>query len=166
MNNLLFVALCLLLIYYFYRPHNKNNANRPFKHQTTQTDPLINRTQYTQTDELKESKATQTETDELIDPRKDELIRNFKEDLTDSKKDKRKLEEQVNFFTQNKGLIKEAVEMQLNFAQSLTTRNTELQEEELIQELKEVSNLSEEELQKQLQALKRTMAVVEQMPSN
>jgi phosphotransferase system glucose/maltose/N-acetylglucosamine-specific IIC component len=38
MNNLLFSALVIALIYYFffYLPTHKNNANQPLKHQATQ----------------------------------------------------------------------------------------------------------------------------------
>jgi len=70
MNNLLFTALCLALIYYFffYLPTPKK-ANQPFKHQETQTQKEV------------ENKAVQTELDE-----KDEQIKELKKELELDKK--------------------------------------------------------------------------------
>jgi hypothetical protein len=56
MNNLLFSALTIALIYYFffYLPTQKTNANLSFKHQATQTEREV------------ENKEVQTEKDEPV----------------------------------------------------------------------------------------------------
>src|SRR4051794_33302584 len=113
MNNLVFTALCLALLYYlFYRPSPKSNANPLLKHQETQTNPPLFTNKSIQTDpEL---------TEIIIDPGIDKAeleelkkqITSLEEDLTTSRQANQKLLEQVNFFSKNKELIKEAVEFQ------------------------------------------------------
>ena len=68
MNNLLFTALCLALLYYcfFYRPTPKKHANPSFKHQQTQTNLVV------------ENKEAQTEPE--IE-NKEELITSLKADI-------------------------------------------------------------------------------------
>jgi uncharacterized protein HemX len=139
MNNLLFTALAIALIYYFffYRPTPKK-ANLPFKHQQTQTLKEV------------EDKAVQTEPE--IE-NKDELITSLKADIQQKestiiglnnsyerleqssqrletkkdeqikelKKDLELVSQEVNLFSQRKELIKDAIEFHLNYASFFTS---------------------------------------------
>ena len=163
MNNLYFTALAIALIYYFfYLPSpKKSNANLP---------PQQNKA--VQTEREIAEKETQTETDEL---NKTELIQSLKADIQQKertiiglnnsyerletkkdeqirslKADKQKLLEQINFFTKNKELIKEAVVFHLNQASSFTTTNAypyflERVRAQDYQEVPELATLSVEE---------------------
>ena len=132
MNNLFFTALCLALLYYFffYLPNQKNNANLPFKqNQATQTeseieiiDPGPEKDELIAT--LKEDNHQKERTIiglnnsyNRLETKKTQAIESLKADLTDSRQANQKLLGQVNFFSRNKELIKEAVEFHLNQAQ-------------------------------------------------
>ena len=114
MNSLLFSALVIALIYYFffYLPTQKSNANQP----------------------LSINKAVQTEvelTEIIVDPgiskaeieilkrdiqQKDEQIKSLSQDLTDSRKSKQKLANQLNA---NESLLKQLAKEMKELTQQL-----------------------------------------------
>ena len=103
MNNLLFTALCLALLYYlFYRPQ-PNIANRPFKHQQTQTEIDETPEIIKQLKEDNHQKAIiiigLNNSYEKLETKNSREIESLKEDLTASRKANQKLLElasQVN----------------------------------------------------------------------
>src|SRR5436853_4791540 len=121
MNNLLFTALCLALLYYcfFYRPTPKKlNANLPFKHQQTQTNLVVeNKEVQTEPErENKEELITSLKADiqqkestiiglnnsyERLETKKAEQINELRKELELKEADKQELAEKINFFTKN-----------------------------------------------------------------
>ena len=104
MNNLLFIALCLALIYYFFYPPKPNNANLPFK----------------------QNKAVQTE-ELTTDEKLKKTIQELKSDLSDYKKvaqewreDKQKLKKQLELLSKEKKEDEKVLKTLLKEMQELT----------------------------------------------
>jgi hypothetical protein len=121
MNNFFLIALSLALLYYFfYRPSQKITANPPLSKATQTNLSVENKT--TQTSLATQTKSVQTNqklVPEVVEALLSDTIKNLEEDLTNSRKANQKLLEQVNFYSENKELIKEAIEFHENFSSSL-----------------------------------------------
>jgi hypothetical protein len=134
MNNLVFTALCLALLYYlFYRPQPQSNANRPFKHQETQTSLAVESKEVQTIDDespeiIKRLKKVVEENNLMIvaqdysyqqlETKKEQEITQLKTSLAELKKqleDKQQLTEEQKTFSENKKLIKEIIEFYLDF---------------------------------------------------
>jgi hypothetical protein len=158
MNNLLFTALAIALIYYFffYLPTQKSISNPSLTNNQTQTEREVeNKEVQTETEENKDELITSLKADiqqkentiiglnnsyERLEQSSQRLETNKDEQIKELRKELELVSQEVNFFTKNKELIKEAIEFHQDYiAHFLPTNFTPSKPEEIETKLKELT---------------------------